>query len=63
MHDGLLVLRRTDGVAIDESLLSAISEHIDKTEQLQNIKFQLKEMGEGFDLAAVEEKKTQTKIK
>ena len=63
MHDGLLVLRRTDGVTIDESLLSAISEHIDKTEQLQNIRFQLKEMGEGFDLAAVEAKNSQNKIK
>lgn len=51
LHDGLLVLKRADGAVIDSAMLSALTEHIDKTENLQNIKFQLKEMDNGYDFS------------
>ena len=61
LHDGLLILKRDDGSTIDEPLLKELTEYIEKNESLFNIKFQLKDMEEGYDFSKFEKSSQSTK--
>lgn len=58
LHDGLLVLNRTDAT-IDDNLLNRLATYVETSTSNRNIRFQLKEFDSGFDLTQFEKKNLQ----
>ena len=50
IHDGLLVLKRSDGAVIDRALLDKLAARIEEESGLRNIHFELKEFEPGLDV-------------
>ena len=50
IHDGLLVLKRSDGAVIDKALLDRIAARIEDESGLKNIHFELKQFEPGIDV-------------